>query len=218
MDDLIQTITVYLLPVVFAITLHEAAHGYVARHFGDPTAALMGRISFNPLRHIDPVGTVLVPMVFLFISLFAHAGPMMFGWAKPVPVNFANLRNPKRDMMWVALAGPASNLLMALGWALLLRLQYSAGSQEPFFMKMAEAGINVNIVFMLLNLIPIPPLDGGRVAVSLLPAAIAWRYARVERFGFVILVILLYTGLLSAILLPFVGFFVRLIDSAFNFT
>ena len=218
MDDLIQTITVYLLPVVFAITLHEAAHGYVARHFGDPTAALMGRISLNPLRHIDPLGTVLIPMVFLFISLFSHAGPLMFGWAKPVPVNFGNLRNPKRDMMWVALAGPFSNLLMAFGWALLLRLQLSAGSQEPFFMKMADAGININISFMLLNLIPIPPLDGGRVAVSLLPTAIAWRYAQLERFGFIILIILLQTHVLSTVLSPFFDFFVRLISSTFNFT
>jgi Zn-dependent protease len=216
MDDLIQTITVYLLPVVFAITLHEAAHGYVARHFGDPTAALMGRISLNPLRHIDPLGTVLIPMVFLFISLFSHAGPIMFGWAKPVPVNFGNLRNPKRDMMWVALAGPASNLVMAFGWALLLKLQLSAGSSEPFFIKMADAGININISFMLLNLIPIPPLDGGRVAVSLLPTAIAWRYAQVERFGFIILIILLQTHVLSMVLSPFFDFFVRLISVTFN--
>jgi Zn-dependent protease len=223
MDHLIQTITVYLLPVIFAITLHEAAHGYVARQLGDPTAGLLGRISLNPLRHIDPIGTVVVPMVVLFGSMFAGSGALMFGWAKPVPVNFANLRNPKRDMMWVALAGPASNLAMALGWALLARLLMSSGSSEPFPVKMADAGINVNLSFMLINLIPIPPLDGGRVAVSLLPASVAWRYAKVERFGFLLLMLLLIVhpfgnsgpSVLGIILTPLYSFFGNLISTTF---
>ena len=223
MDQLIQTVTVYLLPVIFAITLHEAAHGFVARQLGDPTAGLLGRISLNPLRHIDPIGTVVVPMVVLFGSMLTGSGAMMFGWAKPVPVNFSNLRNPKRDMMWVALAGPASNLAMAFGWALLSRLLISAGSSEPFFLKMATAGIGVNISFMLINLIPIPPLDGGRVAVSLLPPALAWRYAKVERFGFLLLMLLLIVhpygnsgpSVLAIILNPLYSFFGNLISATF---
>jgi Zn-dependent protease len=223
MDHLIQTIAVYLLPVIFAITLHEAAHGYVARQLGDPTAGLLGRISLNPLRHIDLVGTIVVPMVVLFGSMFTGSGALMFGWAKPVPVNFSNLRNPKRDMMWVALAGPGSNLVMAFCWALLARLLISGQSSEPFFLQMADAGINVNISFLLINLIPIPPLDGGRVAVSLLPAPLAWRYAKIERFGFLLLMLMLIVhpygnsgpSILAIILTPLYAFFGNLISATF---
>ena len=223
MDHLIQTISVYLLPVIFAITLHEAAHGFVARQLGDHTATLLGRVSLNPLRHIDPVGTVLVPLVVLFGSMFAGSGALMFGWAKPVPVVFSNLRNPKRDMMWVALAGPASNLAMALCWALLWRILISSDSSEPLFLKMASAGIGVNISFMLINLIPIPPLDGGRVAVSLLPPALAWRYARVERFGILLLMVLLIVhpygtagpSVLAIALGPLYSFLGNLISTTF---
>jgi Zn-dependent protease len=165
--NVIQTLAISALPVIFAITLHEAAHGYAARHFGDPTAYQLGRISINPLRHIDLVGTILVPALILLVS----AGGLLFGWAKPVPVNFGQLRRPKQDMLWVAAAGPAANLLMALGWALALKLAISM----PDFVyavalkEMARVGISINGVLMLLNLLPIPPLDGGRIAVSLLP-------------------------------------------------
>src|ERR1700704_1116383 len=169
--NLVQTIAIYALPVIFAITLHEAAHGYVARHFGDTTAFVLGRVSLNPLSHIDMVGTIAVPLLILVVSkLFGGAG-ILFGWAKPVPVNYHALRHPKRDMLWVAAAGPAANLAMAIGWALLLKvlLRFPLGSYSLPLGKMAEAGIAVNIVLMLLNLLPILPLDGGRIAVSLLP-------------------------------------------------
>ncbi len=168
--NLVQTIAIYALPVIFAITLHEAAHGYVARHFGDTTAFVLGRVSLNPLRHIDMVGTIVVPLAILVVSkLFGGAG-ILFGWAKPVPVNFHALRRPKRDMLWVAAAGPAANLIMAIGWALLMKAAQLL-PQSMFslpMMLMAEAGITVNIVLMVLNLLPILPLDGGRIAVSLL--------------------------------------------------
>src|SRR5467141_3893866 len=173
--NLVQTIAIYALPVIFAITLHEAAHGYVARHFGDTTAFKLGRVSLNPLRHIDMVGTIAVPLLILVVSkLFGGAG-ILFGWAKPVPVNFHALRHPKRDMLWVAAAGPAANLVMALGWALLMKAAQML-PQSMFslpMMLMAEAGITVNIVLMVLNLLPILPLDGGRIAVSLLPDRLA---------------------------------------------
>jgi Zn-dependent protease len=203
MDQIIQTITVYFLPVIFAITLHEAAHGYVARHFGDATAHLAGRISLNPIRHIDPVGTILVPLVVVALSMAAGQSPWMFGWAKPVPVNFANLKQPKQDMLWVALAGPAMNFLMVFGWALLLKILLMSDVTEPFFSNVAVAGIAVNISFMLLNLLPIPPLDGGRVAVSLLPPRLAWQYAKLERFGFIILIVLLQLRVINIVLAPF---------------
>src|SRR3981189_2985710 len=182
--NLVQTIAIYALPVIFAITLHEAAHGYVARHFGDRTAFLLGRISLNPLRHIDPGGTIALPLMTLSIMEAFGLG-VPFGWAKPVPVNYHALRHPKRDMLWVAAAGPATNLAMAIGWALLLKvlLLFPLGSYSLPLGKMAEAGIAVNIVLMLLNLLPILPLDGGRIAVSLLPNRLALGYARLEPFG-----------------------------------
>ena len=214
MDDinaLIQTIAVAALPVIFAITLHEAAHGYAARHFGDPTAWLQGRISLNPLRHIDPIGTVIVPAVILLLS----AGNFLFGWAKPVPVNFGRLRNPKKDMFWVAAAGPGVNLLMALGWGLLLKaaIDMPPHGYSMAMAEMARVGVNINAVLMLLNLLPLPPLDGGRIAVSLLPHRAAWKFARLEPYGMFILLGLLFTGILETILGPLVGLFLMLIKS-----
>jgi len=212
MENFIQTLAIYALPVIFAITLHEAAHGYVARHFGDPTAWQLGRISLNPLRHIDLVGTIVLPV----LLLVSHAG-FLFGWAKPVPVDFGRLRKPKQDMLWVAAAGPAANLLMALGWAMLLKLDillpehaYSVPLAE-----MARAGIEVNAVLMLLNLLPIPPLDGGRIAVSLLPPKAAWRYSQLERYGFIILLALLFFGGLDYILTPLRWYFLFFIKAIF---
>ena len=209
MQELIATLTIWALPVLFAITLHEAAHGYVARYFGDSTAERAGRISLNPLRHIDPVGTVLVPGLILAMSSLAGAGAILFGWAKPVPVNFGRLRKPKADMLWVAAAGPFANLVMALGWALLFRIAIMA--PENIYAlpmaKMADAGMQINAVLMLLNLLPLPPLDGGRIAVSLLPAGPAYTFSRLEPYGFPILLVLLFTGILGDILGPLVAIF-----------
>ena len=204
MDNLIQTIAVYALPVLFAITLHEAAHGYVARHFGDPTAQQAGRISLNPLRHIDSMGTIVVPLVLLFTTKLMGGG-LLFGWAKPVPVNWSRLRRPKRDMLWVALAGPASNLLMAIGWVLFLRILLALdliSSADDFWVLMANAGVQVNLILMALNLLPLPPLDGGRIVFSLLPARLAWRYGRIEPYGMIILIALMVLGWLWPLMLP----------------
>lgn len=202
MEGLIQTIAIAALPVILAITLHEAAHGYAARHFGDPTAWQEGRITANPLKHIDLVGTLIVPIAILLLS----TGSILFGWAKPVPVNFGRLRHPKRDMLWVAAAGPGANFVMALFWASILKMAWVLPLN--FFSlplaRMAEIGITVNIALLVLNLFPLPPLDGGRIAVSLLPTRLAWRYAQLERFGFPILLILLFTGGLGAILTPII--------------
>ena len=205
--SLVQKITIYALPVLFAITVHEAAHGYVARYFGDMTAAQAGRISLNPLRHIDPVGTVLIPLLTLL------AGGILFGWAKPVPVNFARLRHPKKDMLWVAAAGPGSNLVMAVFWA--VAFKFSGGMPEfaavPLAL-MAQAGVSINVVLMVLNLLPLPPLDGGRIAVSLLPHPLAWKFAQIERYGFIILIVLLMTGVLSKIMGPPIDAVIQLIS------
>ena len=202
-SQLVQTVAIYALPVLFAITLHEAAHGYVARHFGDMTAYAQGRISLNPARHIDFIGTILVPLAILLLS----GGRFLFGWAKPVPVNYSALRSPKRHMLWVAAAGPASNLAMALGWAILLKL--AVLMPMNFFsmpMKlMSEAGVLVNLVFMFLNLLPIPPLDGGRILTSLLPSRMAWQYAKLEPWGLPLLLLLLATNVLDFVLVPLVG-------------
>ena len=209
MDSLFSTLAIWALPVLLAITLHEAAHGYVARYFGDPTADQAGRITLNPLRHIDPVGTLLVPAGILALSALLGSGGILFGWAKPVPVNFSRLRNPKADMLWVAAAGPFTNLLMALGWAILFRVAMAgeAGDFTLPMMKMADAGMQINAVLMVLNLLPIPPLDGGRIAVSLLPHRLAWSFARLEPYGFPILLALLFTGVLGTILLPLIAGF-----------
>lgn len=209
MQDFISTLTIWALPVLFAITLHEAAHGYAARHFGDRTAELAGRISLNPLRHIDPMGTIVVPALILVTSSLAAGSAMLFGWAKPVPVNFGRLRNPKADMLWVAAAGPLANLVMAIGWALLFRLAVMMPESDYAIpmARMADAGMQINAVLMMLNLLPLPPLDGGRIAVSLLPAGPAYKFARLEPYGFPILLLLLFTGILGDILGPLVAIF-----------
>jgi Zn-dependent protease len=205
---LVSQIVVAAVPVLLAITLHEAAHGYVARHFGDPTADQAGRITLNPLRHIDPVGTIILPLLILMVSSLFRSQGLLFGWAKPVPVNFSRLRNPKADMLWVAAAGPVVNFLMAVGWALLFVLVGGARSGVGYHLaRMALIGIQINGVLMILNLLPIPPLDGGRIMVSLLPDRLAWQYARIEPFGMPILVVLLLTGALGAILIPPVNLF-----------
>ncbi len=215
---LIQTIAISALPVIFAITLHEAAHGYAARHFGDSTAWVAGRISLNPLRHVDPVGTLLVPALILVASYFAAGSAMLFGWAKPVPVNFGRLRNPLRDMMWVAAAGPAVNFLMAIGWGALLKL--AVVMPENIYTlplgQMSVTGININLVLMVLNLLPLPPLDGGRIAVSLLPYRLAVPFSQLERWGFPILLLLMFTGILNTIMSPLVILSARIIESIFG--
>jgi len=211
-DQLIQTISLAAIPVLFAITLHEAAHGYVARHFGDMTAYQQGRISLNPIRHIDPVGTILFPLLTLWL------GGILFGWAKPVPVNFAALRRPKQDMLWVAIAGPASNLFMALGWAFFYKMAIlfpDSYFAEPLA-GMAVWGIKINVVLMVLNLLPLPPLDGGRIAVSLLPHRQAFQLARIEPYGMFILIFLAITPVLSLILSPLVSMVFKLISFLFG--
>jgi Zn-dependent protease len=210
---LIQKIAVFALPVIFAITLHEAAHGYVARYFGDMTAALQGRITLNPLKHIDPVGTILVPLVILLTSKLLGGGAILFGWAKPVPVNFGQLRRPKQDMLWVAAAGPGINFVMAVFWALMIQLGHALGSgfvSAPL-MLMGAAGVFINVILMSLNLIPLPPLDGGRIAVSLLPMRQAMQFARIEPYGLFILLALLFTGILGILLWPLIGLFIGLV-------
>jgi Zn-dependent protease len=216
--NIYQTIAIYALPVIFAITMHEAAHGYVAKHFGDLTAYSAGRVSLNPLRHIDPVGTIALPLVLLVVSKLFGGGGILFGWAKPVPVNFANLRRPKRDMLWVAAAGPASNLLMAMFWTLMLKtgLAIPGNYFALPLMLMGAAGVFINVIFMVLNLLPLPPLDGGRIAVSLLPQRLAWRFAQLERWGFPILLVLLFTGILGAVMTPLVEISARAIESIFG--
>ena len=197
---IIQKLAAYSLPIIFAITVHEAAHGYAAKYFGDMTAFHLKRISLNPLRHIDPLGTIILPALLFFLQ----AG-FIFGWAKPVPVNFSNLRSPKKDMLWVALAGPGANLIMAILWTIVYSNQQLVPSiGQNFISVMAVAGIQINIVLMVLNLLPLPPLDGGRVAVSLLPYPWSSKLAGLERYGFFILIFLLATGLLGAILSPLI--------------
>jgi Zn-dependent protease len=211
-DQLIQTIALAAIPILFAITLHEAAHGYVARHFGDMTAFREGRISLNPLRHIDPVGTVLLPLLTLWM------GGILFGWAKPVPVNFAALRRPKQDMLWVAIAGPASNMVMAMGWASLYKmgLLFPENYFADPMMGMAMWGIKINVVLMVLNLLPLPPLDGGRVAVSLLPHRQAFQLAKIEPYGMFILIFLAITPVLSLILSPLIELVYKLLSMLFG--
>jgi len=203
MNEIIQTLTLYALPVIFAITLHEASHGYVARLFGDPTATQLGRVTLNPIKHIDPIGTIAVPIGILLMSKLVGGPFLLFGWAKPVPVDFGRLRRPKRDMLWVALAGPAANLFMAILWAISLKVLFETGDRGSFWFQMAQIGIQINLTLMALNLLPILPLDGGRVLFSLLPHQLAWQYSRVEPFGLFIVLGLLATGLLGTLIGPF---------------
>ncbi|MFZ6742755.1 site-2 protease family protein [Undibacterium sp. JH2W] len=185
MEQIIQTIAIFALPVIFAITLHEAAHAYVAKYFGDLTAYSQGRVSLNPMVHIDPVGTILIPTVLAIIYVSTGSG-FLFGYAKPVPINYSNLKKPKRDMAWVALAGPGANFIMAFAWLLLATLLQVLHVQEEFFMKMASAGVTTNLVMFAFNLFPIPPLDGGRILFSLLPHKLAYQFAQIEPYGFFI--------------------------------
>lgn len=213
MDSIIQGIAIWALPVILAITLHEAAHGYVAKHFGDLTAYAQGRISLNPMRHIDPMGTIVVPLVLFTLSKLTVGTGFLFGWAKPVPVNFGNLRRPKYDMLWVAAAGPGANLFMAFLWALVMKLGLSMPDSElskPMLL-MGEAGIEINVILMVLNLLPLPPLDGGRMAVSLLPHRLSYHFARIEPYGFMILLLLLFTGMLGTIIGPFIMFTIQMV-------
>ncbi|MDP1559566.1 MAG: site-2 protease family protein [Nitrosomonas sp.] len=207
MDSIIQGIAIYALPVIFAITLHEAAHGYAAKHFGDNTAHDEGRISLNPVRHIDLIGTIVVPLTLFVVSKLTVGAGFLFGWAKPVPVNFANLKHPKRDMLWVAAAGPAANLSMAFGWALVIKLGLAMPDSDfakPLIL-MGIAGIEINVILMVLNLLPLPPLDGGRMAISLLPQRIACQFARIEPYGFMILLVLLFSGVLGTVIWPIIA-------------
>jgi len=194
-NHLIQTVLIFALPVLFAITLHEAAHGYVANYFGDGTARMMGRVTLNPMNHIDMVGTILMPLVLYF----ATSGAMLFGYAKPVPVRFGNLRNPKKDMVWVALAGPAINLLQALIWGLVLFALTGLNVQERFFLAMAQGGVKVNVVMFAFNLFPIPPLDGGRIVVGLLPWKAAMSFSRIEPYGFFVVMFMVMIGALNTV-------------------
>lgn len=207
--QLIQTVSLYAIPVLLAITLHEAAHGYAAKHFGDNTAYNLGRVTLNPLPHIDPVGTILMPLMLYF----ATSGAFLFGYAKPVPVRFGNLRNPKRDMIWVALAGPGANFFQALMWAALLYLFRGADVNEPFLIEMAQGGVLVNVVMAVFNLFPLPPLDGGRILVGLLPYRQAMLVSRVEPWGFFIVMALVLAGVVSNLWLrPLMGLTYQLIN------
>ncbi|WP_297809704.1 site-2 protease family protein [uncultured Methylophaga sp.] len=212
--SLVQKIIIWAIPVLFAITVHEVAHGWVALKLGDRTAQMMGRLTLNPFKHIDPVGTLLVPGILLVL------GGFIFGWAKPVPVSFQNLRRPKADMAWVALAGPMANLIMALIWALVAKIglslaQTGSGIGEPMLF-MGVAGILINAMLMMLNLLPLPPLDGGRVLVSVLPGPLSWQVSRLEPYGFVILLALLFFGLLGLILWPLVSALLNVLAWGFN--
>ena len=208
-DNLIQNLLIYAIPVIFAITVHEAAHGYAARHFGDNTAYMLGRITLNPLKHIDPLGTIVMPIM-LYV---ATSGAFVFGYAKPVPVQFGKLRNPKRDMVWVAAAGPGANLVQALLWGIALYLMVGLGLSEPFFVKMCQAGMLVNVVMFAFNLFPLPPLDGGRVLVGLLPYKQALLVSRIEPWGFFIVMGLVLAGVVGALWLrPIMGLTFELLD------
>ena len=212
-SDLIQTVLIYALPVIFAITLHEAAHAYAAQRLGDPTAAMLGRVTLNPLTHIDPVGTILLPL----LLYFSTSGAFLFGYAKPVPVRFDQLRHPKRDMVWVALAGPGANLLQALLWGVLLYLLAGSGVTERFFVEMCKAGMLTNVVMFAFNLFPLPPLDGGRILVGLLPWRQAVLFSRIEPFGFFIVMALVITGVISSLWMqPLMGMTFDLIKLALS--
>jgi len=193
MDELIKLMAVYAIPVIFAITLHEGAHAYAARYFGDNTAYVLGRMSLNPFKHIDPIGTLLIPVGLYLLT----GGAFVFGYAKPVPINFSKLNKPKRDMAWVALAGPAANFVMALGWILVSILLQKAHVEEVFFLEVARAGITANLVMFALNLFPMLPLDGGRILVSILPMKQSIQFSKIEPYGFVIVLVLMYLNIFT---------------------
>ncbi len=199
MDELtlLQRIVVWILPVIFAITVHEVAHGWVARRYGDNTAFMQGRLTLNPIKHVDIVGTIILPGILLLTGT-----GFIFGWAKPVPVDARNFKNPRHDMAIVALAGPVANLLMATAWALLARIGVIIGVESVSlpFIYTGIAGISINLVLALINLLPIPPLDGSRILTGILPSRLAWQYNQLERYGFIILLVLLYTRILNVIL------------------
>lgn len=213
---ILQKFLIWVIPVLFAITLHEVAHGWVALKFGDRTAQMLGRLTINPIKHIDPVGTVIVPTILFFL------GGFIFGWAKPVPVTQRNLRNPKRDMAFVALAGPLANLIMALFWACVAKLGFMFSQNNPkeglklVMVLMGQAGIFINLILMILNLIPIPPLDGSRIVSSIISNKMDYYYSRLEIYGFVILIILLATGILGQILMPMIAITFHWITTLFN--
>jgi Zn-dependent protease len=210
-----QLVAVYAIPVILAITLHEAAHAFVAAQLGDRTAQQLGRMTINPLRHIDPIGTLLVPALILLASK-AFGGVLLFGWAKPVPIIQSNLRSPRRDMGIVAAAGPGANIAMALGWGLLLKLLLVGGIDSEFFFRMAVAGVLVNLALAVLNLVPIPPLDGGRIVASLLPDSLANAYSRIEPWGVFLLLALLATGALGGVLMPLIDYGVGLVSAVLS--
>jgi Zn-dependent protease len=215
MDNSLQLFAIYALPILLAITLHEAAHAYVARYFGDSTAYLQGRMSLNPIRHIDPLGTILIPVL-----LYVAGSPFLFGYAKPVPINFNNLRKPKRDMAWVALAGPAANIVMAFLWMILSIVLGAMDFQGDFLLSMTQAGVLSNLVIFAFNLFPIPPLDGGRVLTSLLPDRYAYQFARIEPYGFFIILALAYFRILNFWMVPLMmaaSMLLQLIVSPLNF-
>jgi Zn-dependent protease len=214
--NLIQKIAVFAIPVIFAITLHEAAHGFIAMKFGDKTAWMLGRVTANPLKHIDPIGTVGLPLFLLLMSKISGGPTFLFGWAKPVPVNFSALRHPKRDMIWVAAAGPVANLLMALIWGIVVQLGHATqnGFASAPLMLMGAAGIFINAILAALNLLPLPPLDGGRIAVGLLPRGPSMALARIEPYGFFILIALMFTGMLGMFMTPLINIFLTLIGLA----
>jgi Zn-dependent protease len=216
-NELLKAILVYGPPMILAITLHEAAHGYVAKHFGDTTAYMLGRVTLNPIKHVDLIGTIVLPLALGWASNWSF----IFGYAKPVPVNFNNLRNPKRDMLWVAAAGPGSNVVQMLLWGvvawLLVRFTASPGPAATFWLQVAQAGISVNVVIAILNLLPLLPLDGGRIVTSLLPNRLAYQFSRLEPYGMVVLIVLIFTGVLGKVMGPAVYYSVGLVYSMFGF-
>jgi Zn-dependent protease len=217
LNQIVQLIAVLALPLLFAITVHEAAHGWVANRLGDHTALMLGRVTFNPIKHVDPVGTVIVPLTILLLSSLGGA-TFLFGWAKPVPVNWRQLHHPRRDMALVALAGPGANLVMALFWGLMIKLGVMLIGVSDWvampLVYMGAAGVLINLVLMTLNLFPLLPLDGGRVVASLLPPRLAYGFSRLEPYGLIILLLLLFTGILGRVLIPAIAISLAVIPGA----